>query len=635
MLEKIREGSQGLVVKIILGLVILSFALAGIGGYLGRTTEQPIAEVNGVVIGQTEFSRAFENERARLEQQFGEYFSQIADDPNYMAQVRQGVIERLVQQELQSQLAKELGLRTSDEQVKEAILEMPYFQVGGQFSNDRYLQVLRQMNYQADSFRELLREDMTRNQLVQSLAGSDFVLDNEINALVALDGQTRDVKYAIIAKESVIAEMAVTDAEVEDFYALNQNQFQSPELVSVEYIELKAEDIQLATPPSQEDVAAFYEEHKTQYVEPERRRVAHILIDNSEDDAVAKEKAEAVLARIKAGEDFAALAQTESSDTVSAELGGDLDWIEKDMMDPAFEDAAYALANVGDVSELVQSEFGYHIIKLTDLQAQKVKELETVKDDIFAELARTAKIDAFYQKQTVVAEKAFEIADTLEDAAEAASVEIKKTQLVTKELLPSVLNNAAVLRVLATPEILEDRVNSEILEVGPEHIVVVRVADYKAATTKQLEEVKEGIVARLKADKASTEVKAKAEALLEKVKAGAALETVVAEASLELKTETALVRRSYAVAPALVREAFKLPHPTADHQPSNVVELGSGDAAVIQLVAVNSASLEQAINEQQKQNLVMSQANKNYAALLEALKSKAEVKLAAVTTAQE
>lgn len=516
MLEKIREGSQGLVVKIILGLVILSFALAGIGGYLGRTTEQPVAEVNGIVIGQGEFSRAFESERARLEQQFGEYFNQIADDPNYMAQVRQGVIERLVQQELQSQLAKELGLRTSDDKVKETILEMPYFQVGGQFSNDRYLQVLRQMNYQTETFRELLREDMTRNQLVQSLAGSDFVLENEVKSLIALDSQTRDVKYAIISKETVLADMTVTDTEVEDYFALNQSEFQSPELVSVEYVELNANDIQLATPPSQDDVATFYEEHKTQYVEPERRRVAHILIDNSEDDAAAKEKAEAVLARLKAGEDFAAVAQAESSDTVSAELGGDLDWIEKDMMDPAFEEAAYALANLGDVSEVVQSEFGYHIIKLTDLQAQKVKELDTVKDEIFAELARTAKIDAFYQKQTVVAEKAFEIADTLEDAAEAAAVAVKKTDLVAKELLPAPLNNPAVTRVLATPEILEDRVNSEIIEVGAEHIVVVRVADYKPATTKPLDEVKDSIIARLKADKASSEVKAKADGLLQK-----------------------------------------------------------------------------------------------------------------------
>ena len=137
MLEKIREGSQGPVAKIILGAVILSFALAGIGSYLGQTTEQPVAEVNGVKISQTEFNRAYQNERNRLEQQFGEYFTQIAADPNYMAQIRQGVIDRLVQQELQSQLAAELGLRVSDDTVRKTILELPYFQLGDKFNNDR------------------------------------------------------------------------------------------------------------------------------------------------------------------------------------------------------------------------------------------------------------------------------------------------------------------------------------------------------------------------------------------------------------------------------------------------------------------------------------------------------------------
>ncbi|WP_462164133.1 peptidylprolyl isomerase [Pseudoalteromonas xiamenensis] len=635
MLEKIREGSQGVVVKIILGLVILSFALAGIGGYLGRTTEQPVAEVNGVVIGQSDFARAFENERARLEQQFGEYFNQIAQDPNYMAQVRQGVVERLVQQELQTQLAKELGLRISDEKVKQTILEMPYFQMGGEFSNDRYLQVIRQMNYQPDSFREFLREDMTRSQLVQAVAGTDFVLENEVKSAMALEMQTRKVNYAILGKSTVVDTMSVSDDEVKDYYDLNQNLFQSEEQVAVEYIELSANDVQLASAPSEEDVKAYYEEQKSHYSEPERRRVAHILIDNSEDDAKAKEKAEAILARLNAGEDFAKLAETESSDVVSAEVGGDLDWIEKDMMDPAFEEAAFALTNKGDISGIVKSEFGYHIIKLTDLQQGKVKALADVHDELLAELERNAKVDAFYQKQTAIAEKAFEIADSLLDASEAAGVEVKKLPLMAKSALPEPLNNAAVTRVLATPEILEDRVNSEIVEVGPEHIVVVRIADYKPATTKPLDDVKDTIVKRLKTEKASTEVKAQADALYAKIQAGEAFEAVVSQANLDVKAEDALARRSYSVAPAIVKEAFKLPHPTESSKPVAVVELASGDAALVQLVAVNPVSVEEALNEQQSKNFEMAQANKNYITLLEALKAQADVKFVKVAAASQ
>ena len=305
MLEKIREGSQGPAAKIILGAVILSFALAGIGGYLGQTTEQPVAEVNGVKISQTEFSRAYQNERNRLEQQFGEYFAQIAADPNYMAQIRQGVIDRLVQQELQTQLAAELGLRVSDESVRKAMLELPYFQVGGQFSNDRYLQVIRQMNFQPDAFREYLREDMTRSQLVGAVAGTDFILENELNNNVALQQQTRSIDYLVVTKESLQAGVAVSEQEIADYYELNQPQFLAPEQVSVSYIDLNAANLTLDSSVSEDDIKAYYEQNSAQYVEPEKRRVSHILIDNSEDDDAAKAKAEELLAQLQNGADFA------------------------------------------------------------------------------------------------------------------------------------------------------------------------------------------------------------------------------------------------------------------------------------------------------------------------------------------
>eukprot|EP00389_Voromonas_pontica_P008841 GDKH01013456.1.p1 GENE.GDKH01013456.1~~GDKH01013456.1.p1 ORF type:complete len:259 (+),score=40.50 GDKH01013456.1:65-841(+) len=258
MLEKIREGSQGPVAKIILGAVILSFALAGIGGYLGQTTEQPVAEVNGVKISQTEFSRAFQNERARLEQQFGEYFAQIAADPNYMAQIRQGVVDRLVQQELQTQLAAELGLRVSDDSVRKAILELPYFQIGGQFNNDRYLQVIRQMNFQPDAFREYLREEMTRSQLISAVAGTDFALNSELANAVALQQQTRSIDYVVISKESLQQNVTVTEQEIADYYDLNMSQFLAPEQVSVNYIDLNAANLTLETHVSEADVKALY-----------------------------------------------------------------------------------------------------------------------------------------------------------------------------------------------------------------------------------------------------------------------------------------------------------------------------------------------------------------------------------------
>ncbi|BDF93716.1 peptidylprolyl isomerase [Pseudoalteromonas haloplanktis] len=634
MLEKIREGSQGPVAKVILGAVILSFALAGIGGYLGQTTEQPVAEVNGVKISQTEFSRAFQNERARLEQQFGEYFAQIAADPNYMAQIRQGVIDRLVQQELQTQLAAELGLRVSDESVKKAILELPYFQIGGKFNNDRYLQVIRQMNFQPDAFREYLREEMTRSQLISAVAGTDFALESELASAIALQQQTRSIDYVVVSKESLQEGIAVTEQEIADYYDLNSSQFLAPEQVSVSYIDLNAANLDLQSNVSEEDVKAYYDQNSAQYIEPEKRRVSHILIDNTEDDDAAKAKAEDLLAQLQQGTDFATLAESSSDDIVSAEMGGDLDWIERDMMDPAFEDAAFALQSKGDFSDVVQSEFGYHIIQLTDIQSQQVKAYDAVKADLRAELERAEKVNAFYEKQTEMGAIAFEISDTLVDAAEVAGVEVQTTGLVDRNSLPAPLNTPAVMTAIFSVDVLEDKMNSEVIEVGDEHVVLVRVKEHKPAATKPLADVSEQIKARLVSQKASELAKEKATTLYAEIEAGKSLTDLATEHSLELRQEAALTRQAYTVSPAIVQHAFKMAHPT-DTAVVDKVELNNGDAAIVALKSVTNATVEGEIEAQLKQNITMAQVNKNYMVFIDALKANAELNLPKAQAATE
>lgn len=633
MLEKIREGSQGPVAKIILGAVILSFALAGIGSYLGQTPEQPVAEVNGIKISQTEFNRAYQNERSRLEQQFGEYFAQISADPNYMAQIRQGVIDRLVQQELQSQLAADLGLRVSDDSVRKTILELPYFKVGEKFNNDRYLQVIRQMNFQPDAFREYLRKDMTRSQLVSAVAGTEFALENELKRAAALQQQTRNIDYLVISKETLQANVDVSEQEIADYYELNASQFLSPERVAVDYIELKAQDITVES-VTEDDVKAYYEQNKAQYIEPEKRRVSHILIDNSEDDDAALEKANALHEQLEQGADFAQLAESSSDDVISGEMGGDLDWIERDVMDPAFEEAAFALQNKGDISEVVASEFGYHIIKLTDLQPEQVKAYDEVKADLRAELEQTEKVDAFYEKQTEMGALAFEISDRLDDAAEVAGVEVKSTSLVARNALPEPLNTPAVISQLFSVELLEDKVNSEVIELGDEHVLVVRVNEYEPSATKPLAQVSEQIKTRLVNEKASTLAKEKARELFAQVQAGKALSDVASEQNLTVREEANLTRQSYTVSPAIVTQAFKMPRPT-DAPSTDVVDLNNGDAAIVALNSVSEAQVSANIDPQVQQNITMAQANKNYLAFIESLKAKAELNLPVVEQAAE
>lgn len=633
MLERIREGSQGVTAKIVLGLVILSFALAGIGSYLGSPNDQPVAVVNGQKISQTTFARAYENERSRLEQQFGEYFSQISSDPSYMARVRENVIERLVQQELQTQLANELGLRVSDEALKEEIRGIPSFQIAGQFSNDRYIQVIRQMNYQPDAFRDYLRTEMTRSQLVSAVAGTDFALNGEVSIATQLEAQVRDLDYLIVSADKVKAGIEVTETEISDYYTLNQSQFMSQEQVSVEYVELSSDSVVLDTPITEQDIELAYEENKAQYVEAEKRRVAHILIDNSEDDAAAKLKAEAVLAKLNAGEDFAKLAETESDDIVSGELGGDLDWIDRDMMDPAFEDAAFALKAKGDVTEIVKSEFGYHIIKLTDLLAQQIKTLDQVKEELKASLEKDAKTELFYGKQTELAELAFEVADSLEDAAGAINHEVMSTALFNRFNAPAALSNPAVVKAVFSAELIEDGVNSEVIELGDEHVIVVRIKEHKAAATKPMTEVSDQIKSTLVNQKAAELTKEKSDSLYAKVQAGSTLADIATEAEAEVKQVTGLTRSDRSVSSEIVQSVFKLAHPT-DAVVTDLVSLNNGDVAIVALTKVTAADAV-TVEPQVKQNFATQQINKNYLVFVNSLKADAEVVAANLTVAEQ
>ncbi len=628
MLERIREGSQGVTAKVILTLVILSFALAGIGSYLGQTTEQPIATVNGKEISQLSFARAYENERARLEQQFGEYFSQIASDPSYMAQLRQSVVDRLVQQELQNQLASELGLRVSDEALKEEIRNISYFQVGGQFNNDRYLQVIRQMNYSPDSFRDYLRAEMTRNQLVGALTATDFTLDNELAAVTKLENQLRDADVLTITAEQFKSQVTISDEQRNDYYTLNQAKFMAPEQISLEYLEFKAADLALSTPISDADIAANYDENKALYLEPERRRVSHILIENLEDDAAAKAKADSILMELKGGAEFAKVASEKSDDVVSAELGGDLEWIDRDMMDPAFEEAAFALAAKGDISEVVQSEFGYHIIQLTDLVTEQTKPLADVKEEIKEKLAMEQKLDQYYELQTEVTDLAFEVADSLAEAAEAAGVEVKSTALFSRNNAPAPVNNPKVLTAAFSAELLEDGVNSELIELGNEHIIFVRVKEHVAAAVKPLEEVSASITTTLTNEKAGELAKEKADALYEKVTAGESLATLAEAEGLTVAPATGMTRKGFTPSYEVVQATFKLAKPT-DKPVTKLVTLNNGDASIIALNKVYDAP-EKALDEQAKQSIARQQIGKSFTAFVEALKANADINSAAV-----
>ncbi|KXJ61815.1 MAG: peptidylprolyl isomerase [Alteromonas sp. Nap_26] len=624
MLERIREGSQGPWAMAIIALIVLSFVFAGVGSYLTSSGTTAVATVNGEEISAQELERAYQNQRAQMESQYGESIAQLFSSEQYLADFRRNVLDRLIAEKLIQQQATDMGLRVSDQQIRETILQMPEFQFGGQFDNERFQAILRQNGFQVADFRNYLRVQMTRSQLAAALGNSAFVLDSEVERANALQRQTRDAKYLLVSSDEFAGNVEVAEADVEAFYNNNIASFDTEEQVKLAYVKLSVEELKDRVSVDEAAVRTYYENNIASYGKEEERRVSHILIESGDDVDAAREKAESLKAQLDGGADFAALAEANSDDTFSAENGGDLDFITPEMMDPAFDAAAFALESVGDVSDIVETDFGFHIIKLTDLKAAEVKSFEDVAAEIRDTLLYDAAMEKYFELQNTMAEIAFEVPDTLEDVANAVNLPVQESVLFSRNTAPTDLSSPAVLDVAFSSELIEEGLNSDIVQLDDENVVVVRVVEHQPQRTQSLDEVREGIEASVKADKAREAAQAWAQDIAQKVRAGEDVTALLDEKSATWETAEAVARAGGTLARALVDKLFTLA--LEGDSKVDVATTVNGDVAVVELLAVNPAPvLEAELGESLKQRLAQVQGQRVYEQYVEALRAQADV----------
>ena len=625
MLEKIREESQGFWAKVILGLVIITFALAGVGSYLNTRGDEPIAEVNGEEISVAAFEAAYQQARNRMEQQYGQQFSVLAADANYLKTFRQQILEQMISERLLDQATAEMGLRVSEERVNREIVAIPDFQVEGKFDNQRYNDLLRLNGRQPAEFKATLRAQLTRQQLISAVTGSEFALGYEVNQLLALQQQQRDVRVATVNAEQFVGSIEVTDADIEDYYQANLASYDTEEKVAVQYIELALDDLMAGIEISDADVETYYSANQNRYMSDAKRNVAHILIEFGDDEAAAQAKAEALLADLQAGVDFAQLAKDNSADSFSAEKGGELGMFGKGEMDPAFEEAAFALNTQGELSAVVKSSFGFHILKLVEAQDEQVSPLSEVKDQIVATLKRERALSEMYELHEQVSQLAFEQPEHLDEVAALLKKSLQQTELFSHDDAPAPFDNALVQKAAFDADLIQDRVNSEVIEIEPNHYVVFRVSDYQPIRTLTLDEVSADIRSLLTEQKAQLAAKAWAEEQLAKLTAGEDISAALTEKGSEWQAHDAVGRFANGLAPAVSSAAFKL-GTTAENN-SDVVELSDGNVAMVQVLAVKAgeAPAEELINTMQGQ-LLSANARQIVNDFVQALRAKAEVK---------
>lgn len=575
MMDRLREGVNGIAIKIILGLIILSFVFAGVSSYLVTGGSNVAAKVGHTEIDRGSFEQAYQNQRNQMQSQMGDYFSQMMGDPQYVQSFRKSVLDQMINDVLLQQYAESLNLRISDKQVRDLILTMPQFQKDGKFDQDSYAATLRRAGFSADSFAEYLRKDLLRNQVVTALQGSEFVLPTEVSIQSKLITQQREIQSLVLNVADFSKKANVSEDEIKAYYSDHQDTYTRPEQMKVSYLELSAEQLKKSIKITDKEAEKYYHAHLDKFSSKGQRKVAHILI---KDD---KAKAESILAKLKGGADFATLAQENSEDIGSAKSGGDLGWIEKGVMDPEFEKAVFDLKEKGDVSEIVKSDFGYHIIELENVKQAQAKPYSEVVASIKSDLLDEKAVDQFYKLQTKLESVAFESPDSLNESAKAINGTVQKTDYISTDNAPEILQSQSVAKALESADVKQDGLNSEVLEVAPEHVVVVHVDNVRKEMVLPLEEVHAEVKQSVAKTKGEQDALAAAKKMVEALQGGD--ESVLAAHNVSFGDTEMIDRRS-----PLAASVYAMPHPNDDKPVYGQSRDQQGNIVVVKLNKVTS-----------------------------------------------
>lgn len=520
MLEAIRERTQGWLAKAILVLIAVPFALFGIESFLKDAgSNAPIAKVNGEPVSVQEFGNAVQNYRNRLQAE-GQKDLSILETP----EAKQSVLDRLIAARLLNEEAKQANFRVSDEQLSKYIISMPEFQDKGQFSQDRYNELLKQNNLSSSRFEKSVRMDMLTQQARDGLSQLAYAANTVTDNAVKIEKQEREVSVAEIKAADFLPQIKIAPEKVQAYYDAHKDKFKVPEQVKIEFVLLSANALVMHMQVSDDEVKKYYEENASKFQGDEQRRASHILIAfgvnaTPEAKANAKKKAEEVLAEVKKSpEKFAELAKKYSQDPGSAEKGGDLGAFGRGAMVKPFEEAVFAMTP-GSVSDLVESEFGYHIIKLTEVTGA-AQTLDTLKPQIRGELLFQKALAKFTEQAEDFSNKVYEQSGSLKPAADSYGLEVQTSALMSKAEVAKFFKSDKFASAIFSGEVLKDKRNTEAVDLGNNTLGSARVVEYKPAAPRSFDEVKAAIEDVLKLEEASKLAVQKGEAALALLKQG-------------------------------------------------------------------------------------------------------------------
>ena len=636
LLQKIRDNAKGWFAYTIIGLLIIPFAVWGINYYFEGGGPMDAAVVGDSKITLQEFQRAYQQQRQRMQALLGGNADSALLDG---ARLKQDVLRQMIDERVLDRIAREQGLRVGDRQLHDAILALPVFQQSGGFDKELYERLLRNQGLTATGFEEAMRQSLATDQLRDGVVESTPVTAAEIDQIIALLKQRRELWYLVLPLAPHVAKASVDEPAIADFFEKNKDRFVNPEQVQVQFIELKLSQVAERITVGEDELKASYEEQIAKYGRPEERQASHILVkltpgaDEAEVEK-ARTRAQQIAADIRSGaKSFDQALQEAQADTAGQMEGGGLGTIGKGLFeDPALENALFALKQSGEVSDVVRMPAGFHLIRLDGIIPSQAKPFEEVREAVAKELRQQKAESQFYEISQNLANLAYEHPDTLETAAKALDAPIQESGWFGRRGGEGIAANPKVASGAFAEDQLKRGLNSEPIELEHGHVAVLRVKGHREATPRSLEEAREEIVKMLRDTRAREALANDVAAVKARVAQGEPLQALAAEFGGKLESPGLVARDAPTVDRAVLAVAFRLPRPEAGKVALGATPLAGGDQAILEVARVVPGQKD-ALSEDERKAMVQQLSRQKGAGQFDGLLDSVRVKTKVVTYA--
>lgn len=628
MLQAMRNKMHGWPSILLLGVSVFAMSFFGMEGYLTSNDSTYVAKVGKQEISQTDFQDRMNQLRQQETAEQGDKFdSSVLQKP----EVKQQVLDGMIDQHLLLAATGDWGMRVSDKAVRDYIAAIPQFQLNGKFDPTTYRTFLEGQRKTPGMFESDIRSSLAAQLLPSAIADSTIISDAQVNQFLSLAAQRRDVRYIVLPKSTAV-DQQVTDAQAQAYYKAHLADYMNPEQVSVKYLEVDAANLKLDATPDDSELQKRYESEKQRFVQPEQRLVSHILIDVPANATPAQQKAALAKAEKIAAEatpaDFAALAGKESQDAGSKRQGGDLGWLEKGVTTPAFDSALFAL-DKGQISKPVLSTDGYHVIWLRDIRAGASKPFAEVRDQLLKEVSSSERDRKYNEVAGKMSDETYQNPSSLEPAATALDLPIKTTALFSQAGGDGVAANAKVIAAAFSDDVLVQGNNSGLIDLGNDHSVVLHVDKHVPAAARPFAEVRADVDKRLLDERVATASKKAADTLLARVRQGTTMAAAAAEVGASVRTAMAAERNATDVPAPLLTQVFLMPHPAAGKAEFAAVDMHDGSYALVALDKVQAGDLTTVTSEQReslRQQMAQAYAVEATRELVDLLRAKTKIK---------